>query len=82
MLTGAIVGGFTTSNILSAISLSSVTDNVEETDASTILTEGGRHCKNSCRIMPHYRAQDQNCQGVAAFTTTVVMACGFLTPLP
>ena len=51
VLTGAIVGGFTTSNILSAISASWVTDNVVEIDASTILTDGRRHCKNSCLIM-------------------------------
>ena len=50
MLTGAIVGGFMTSSILSAISVSCVTDNVAEI-ASTILIDGGRRCKNSCQIM-------------------------------
>ena len=85
VLTGAIVGGFATSNILSAISASWVTDKVAEIEASTILTDGGRRCKNSCRMMALSSAGPESprsccirlnsCDGLQSPNSSAVSSC-------
>ena len=47
-VTGATVGGLATSRIRSAMSASCDNERWSDEEASTILTDGGRRCKNNC----------------------------------